>query len=171
MTKGEVYRLVEAEGRRLLFIPLALLPALTGIVSDNRYQFDEDCWQEMVKEVLNMPSYGLDDSVQESFDLEIPTDDIYSWNASPVPDGELWLIKHITYRHTTGANAALSFYAYPTGDVYYLLNIDPACESHVWKPYTVNVCLGKGDRLYFYGSFSQGGGIWYIRYWGEKWKI
>jgi len=63
MAKGATYRLAEAEGCRRLCIPLSLWPALTGIISDNEFQFHPDCWAGLVQEVLNMPvcgSYGWD---------------------------------------------------------------------------------------------------------------
>jgi hypothetical protein len=54
MAKGRTYVLVEAEGRKHLFLPLSLWPALTGIISDNEFQFHPDCWDEIIREVINM---------------------------------------------------------------------------------------------------------------------
>lgn len=161
MAKGKVYRLVDAEGHRLLVLPLSLWPSLTGIISDNEFQFSEDCWDAMVSEVISMPFGCYPPNLlycfkEEYFEVKFKADADAGTNIlsfSKVPAGEVWIVTAATLKNSDHAMPASAYLVTDDGDKTGTLASHYQPEVGRVATFNVNWLLVKDDRLLgvFYG--------------------
>lgn len=187
MAKGIPYRLVEVEGCRRLCIPLSLWPALTGIISDNEFQFQPDCWAAMKEEIINMPvcgSYGWDGSAWRKLPMVWGYSDHYAQvigdatmpagssnlMGSIVPAGEVWRVTGATLMVISESCTELRF-LFMGGGSGILVASQLSPMSLQYYSFAFDVTLKAGD--YVYGRFENmtlnDGAVLYV--WGYKMKV
>lgn len=187
MAKGKTYRLVDADGCRSLCVPLSLWPALTGIISDNEFQFHPDCWIGMVEEVLNMPicgSYGWDGSewrklamlwgYSDRWGEDIggvkSGDGTYSKYTVAVPAGYVYVVQIITLRNMSGARSTIAFYLRDSVTDLIILRY-PAPAQHELITLQAAFVLKEGDQIKVTQDLCLNGDGLQGLVWGYKMKV
>lgn len=187
MAKGTTYRTVGVDGYRSLCIPLSLWPALTGIISDNEFQFHPDCWQGMVERVINMPecgSYGWDgsdwhklplmwgytDRLFESLGGIKSGDGVYDVQSSAVPAGEIHVIQRVSLRNVSGSRGTMLF-STGTGGVW--ITLAWAATQPQFTPLMVAgpIVIKAGDTIRVLQNNCLNGDVLEGGIWGYKMKV
>jgi len=163
MAKGTTYRLVDVEGCRQLCIPLSLWPALTGIISDNEFQFQPDCWAAMKEGVINMPvcgSYGWDGSAWRKLPLVWGYYDRWAENlggtqsnagtytklTTAVPPGYVYTLQFLTVRDVSSAPSVITI-ELSDGASVYTLKRDASPARYEPVNWIGEIALKEGDSV------------------------
>jgi hypothetical protein len=168
MAKGKVYRLVDADGCRVIHLPLNLWPALTGIITDNEYQFTEDCYKSLVEEIVNMPCNWLPESYAYFNFMEWSSAGAKTINLAPLGEGVKRRLAHTFFMHISDGAAKCQIYAVKGDDaitVGYFTNI----TSQIPTPGQGDVFLVEGDFIRFVVTVAASSGTFYVGLWGEEW--
>jgi hypothetical protein len=169
MAKGDVYRLVEATGYRVITIPLSVWPAVSGILSDNEFQFDSDCWKSVVEEVLNMPCKCIPGRFFGIDGIAIGDPGDYLFNMSACPGGQVRRVTRVATRHTTGQTAKVQIFSCDQWLNCMLVYETDYFYTDRWYYLTLDVTHIQGDKIRFEATFPAGDGEWHFQTWGEEW--
>lgn len=171
MAKGDPYRLVEgATGYRILCVSNSLWPAMTGMLSDNWYQFAQDCWLQLLEEVISMLGSCLPESYCYTRQETWIGDGVKVWQTPAVPAGVKRRIAHIFMTQSGSTSCDYRATAVKNSD-----------KAGFFQEYDVpqgvarvglsDVLLVEGDYIEFSFTVDSIGGTAYMRLWGEEWTI
>lgn len=168
MAKGECYRLVDVEGVRRLCVPLSLWPSLTGIISDNEFQFEGDCWRSMIAEVLNV--------AQDCFPTRYSYSTSEPWtgaglkivDAPEVPGGKVRRITHVQAVQVSSGTADFRIATCENGDVVTIMYA-PGIATGVPAIGMTDALQIKEDWVRLSATVTATSGTLYLRLWGEEW--
>jgi hypothetical protein len=168
MAKGKTYRLVDTEGCRVLHVPLSLWPALTGIVSDNEFQFTTDCWESLVKEVLNMPCGCLPEGYALLANGVWFAAGEVSWTSPAVPADTKRRITQVMVRHESAGVVDSAVYAKKGAAEVSILSGENLVSDVPYED-MVDVFLVTGDAIKLVLDVEAASGNWWLGLWGEEW--
>jgi hypothetical protein len=171
MPLGGQYRLLKRDGYRLLVVPLSLWPALTGIISDNQYQFEPSCWDEMVTEVLSMPCRLLPDTITWA--------DSDTWTAlttiivdtPAVPEGVKGRVVYATLNHNSSDTVNLRIQACTSSYCMTVFADDAVTGASFPHVYQFDIAQKPGDYIRFRITPKAQPGTYYLSLWQERWTI
>lgn len=170
MTKGKVYRLVPVDGCRVVHIPLALWPSITGMLSDNEYQFELECWEKLVREVLNVGCQCLPESYALFTWLQWTTGGTKTFEVAVCPAGKKRRIKHGSFYQVSSGTTDATVSAVK-GSNLAIIAYDAAVPSQSPRQTPVDVFQVEGDFVRFVFTPSVTTGIFYVGLWGEEWTL
>jgi len=174
MAKGEVYRLVEgATGQRVLCVSNELWPALTGIVTDNEFQFEPECYQSILKEIVNMPLCNFvteytDRVAAAVYRVADAGENVLSF--ATVAFNEVQVVQNIALSNYTRPGtrwtiwAGLTITAVP-------LKVETSPATAVWSVWSGEVILKEGDYIYVLFQGCSAGDVLHARYSGYKYAV
>lgn len=168
MAKGKTYRVVEAEGCRVLHVPLSLWPALTGIVSDNEFQFTKACWEALVKGVINMPCGCLPENYTLLANGVWFAAGEVTWTSVVVPVATKRRITQIMVKHESAGTIDAAVYAKNNAVEVSILS-GGNLVSGVPYDETVDAFLVPGDAIKLVLDVEAATGNWWLGLWGEEW--
>ena len=170
MAKGRVYELVDVEGCRVVHVPLSAWPALTGIVTDNQYQFDADCYRVLIEEVVNMACACKPESVAVLLQDTWNTPGVNVFDLDACPAGVNRRITHISFLQVSLGVVAITVKSVKNS-VAVAVEYVASSASGVTRAANVDVWHVPGDFLRFDVYCQADNGTVWCGFWGEEWTI
>lgn len=168
MAKGRVYQLVDADGCRVIHVPVSAWPALTGIVTDNEYQFDPDCYSVLIQEVINMACQCLP--------VSLSYDNFMTWSSVGkktleilhCPASESQRIRHFGFTQESTGVAHVQVYAVKGTDVC-TIAFKGNIQNQIPQTAEIDVWMVEADFIRLEVTVTASSGTFYFEAWGERW--
>lgn len=170
MAKGRVYQLVDLEGCRVVHVPLSAWPALTGIITDNQYQFEADCYTTLVEGVVNMACSCLPVSVSLYSWLAWSSAGLKTLNLFHCQAGEKRRVRHIGFRQESTGVAHVQMYAVK-GDDTVTIGFKGNIPTTIPQADMLDVWMVENDFIRLEVTVTATSGTFYYSLWGELWTV
>ena len=170
MAKGRVYELVDAEGCRVVHVPLSVWPAFTGIITDNQYQFDPDCYNVLVKEVVNVGCVCLPDSISYDNYMTFSTSGLKTIDMLHCQPGEKRRLGTFGFTQVSSGVAYVQMFAVKGTDVC-TIGFKGNIPTTVPQTFETDVWLVEDDFIRMEVTVTASSGTLYWEAWGELWTI
>lgn len=168
MSKGRKYQLVDVEGCRVVHVPLSAWSALTGIITDNQYQFEADCYATLVGEVVNMACSCLPYSYHYYNTISWSTPGLKVLNVpGPGPDVKR-RISHLYFYQLSTGGVDLAIYAVANSFLVGLYG-EAGVPTATIVAELVDVYLDSPDYIRFAMDVEASTGIAQVGIWGAEW--